>query len=134
MEILVKWPPNIEQIRKKFNLKGKHPVFTLGNQIYNPYGNPIPQHLIVHEAVHSVQQEMHNDGIAGWWEQYLIDAKFRLEQELQAYGKQFQYIKENMVRDLSRKWLTVLARDLSSPMYGNIINFNQAKELIKNYV
>lgn len=133
MEILVKWPPNIELIKAKFNLEGKHPVFTFGEQIYNPYGRPIPQHLIVHEATHSVQQELFKEGIAGWWDKYLIDAQFRLEQEIQAYQKQFKYIKETMSRELNRRWLTMLARDLSSPMYGNMVNFNQAKELIKNY-
>lgn len=133
MEVLVKWPPNIGQIRKRFNLNGKHPIFTFGNQIYNPYGNPLPQHLIVHESVHSVQQEMFGE-IGDWWERYLVDKEFRLSQELQAYQKQFKEIVETSGRQVKREWLKRLAKDLSSSLYGNLVSFEEAKQLIENYV
>lgn len=128
MKIVKDYPPNIEDIRKKFDLKDKSIVFTYGDTLYNPTGSDIPENLMKHEETHEKQQ---GKDIKGWWSRYLEDNQFRLEQELEAYRNQYKYVEENGNRETKRDFLKHIARDLSSHIYGNIINFEQAKQLIK---
>jgi len=128
MTIKNEWPPNIEKIRAVFDLSGKKPVFTWGEILYNPHNCEIPEHLKIHEEIHSKQQV--NPEV--WWKRYLEDDKFRLEQELEAYQAQYQYIKR-LVKDRNTvaKFLYAIASDLASPMYGGIISFDEAYKKIK---
>src|SRR3954452_1929234 len=90
MNIVNDWPPNIELIRKHFPI-GPHTIFTYGDCIYNPRNTELDQHIIRHEAVHCEQQAEY--GAAAWWDRYIADPAFRLEQELEAYRAQWQFIK-----------------------------------------
>jgi hypothetical protein len=128
MKIVNQWPPNILEIRKVFKII-KDTVFTYGDTIYAPgIAFELPQHLIVHEQTHSERQGI-TPGL--WWEKYLQDTRFRFEQELEAYRAQYQYFKSNTGRQQYRKFARTLAKDLSSPMYGNIVDFTMALEMIK---
>jgi len=125
MKIVEAWPPNIEQIKKIFDLTGKEPAFAYGDILYSPYGNKIVDHLWVHEKTHQKQQ---GEDPAGWWNKYLIDPQFRLSQELEAYRNQFSFYKSK-----NPAWMTFLrkiAGDLSGPMYGNLLSLNEAIGLI----
>ena len=133
MRIVNDFPPNISQIKQAFDIEGKNSiVFTYGDILYVPSGHKtLPQHLMVHEETHSKQQREYGS-IDSWWGNYIRDPNFRLLQELEAYRNQYKHICETEVRQQRRSLLTILARDLSGPIYGYVITFEKAKELIQN--
>ncbi len=126
--IIVKgYPPNIKEIREVFNLNGRNPVFTYGDRIYNPNGWEMPKHLIVHEKTHIKQQSNYSNSDE-WWKKYLSDPQFRLDQEIEAYRNQFKFYKT-----IDKGWMRFLKRiafDLSDKMYGNIISYQEAINII----
>ena len=128
MQIQHEWPPNIEEIKKKFDLLGLNPVFTYGAILYNPLGLPISDDLMVHEQVHGKQQSQM--GPDNWWKLYLEDKKFRLEQETEAYRAQAKFADENYNRKSRKIIAKELVRHLSSKLYGNLITKKEAKQLI----
>jgi len=122
------YPPNIKEIRKHFKLK-EGVVFTYGKTIYNPSGSFIDPSLFHHEWIHTKQQ---GDDPKGWWDRYLKDERFRLDQELEAYRGQYKTAKKLLGdRNVAHKFLVKIARDLSSELYGNIISFDDAMREIK---
>lgn len=100
---------------------------TYGDTVYSKY--PLHKMVMVHEQVHIDQQSIIGRDI--WWKKYLTDAAFRIEQEKPAYTAQAEFIREN-VRDRNQafKLLHKLALDLSGAMYGKMISFREATELL----
>lgn len=131
MKIVQGFPPNYNRIKEVFDLTGKNPIFCWGDIIYFPNGTKLDEHLIVHESVHSEQQK-EAGGPEMWWAQYLDDPRFRLSQEVTAYRAQYKFVSENSSRQVSRNFLKIIAKDLSSPMYGSLVNLQEAINLIKN--
>lgn len=128
MKIIEDFPPNILDIKSIFPITGKE-IFSWGDKIYNPSGVKISLELRAHEEVHSRQQ---GDDVQSWWDQYLIDDEFRFEQELLAHQVEFAvYSRHQPNRNLRRIYLRETAKRLSSPMYGSIVTFVKAKQLIK---
>ena len=131
-------PPIYEECVKAFGIdKRKGIVFTYGDCLYNPDGLDLPDHILVHESVHGNQQK-HDDTVAKlWWERYIVDVKFRIEQEVEAYGAQYKFICEKVKdRNARYKSLHILAQDLSGDMYGRCLSYTDAiikikKEAIK---
>ena len=124
MKIIKDYPPNFKQIKEKFNPPFRA-IFIYGDTIYSPSDTKISKDLIVHETVHSLQQGLEPDK---WWDRYIKDSDFRLGEELKAYRNQLQYYKKN-----NKAWMPFLKRiskDLSSPMYGNIISYKEAMSKI----
>lgn len=123
--------PLVNRVIKKFGFKNiSNIIFTYGDTIYksNLVKHDMPTHLLAHELTHVFQQT--KMGKDKWWDKYLKDDKFRLEQETQAYQQQYKIAKS---RDaLSGEIiLRKLCDDLSSEMYGNIVDFQTAEDLIK---
>lgn len=106
-------------------------IFTYGDTIYNPGNIQIPDYLIEHEKVHSIQQ---GDDPEKWWERYIYDPTFRINQEAEAYGKQCNFIFKK-VKDRNKRNAILMdtARILSSPTYGSVIEQMDAFVLIKEY-
>lgn len=127
MEIVNKYPPNIEEIKKNFTLH-KGIIFTYGDKLYNPDNGIIDEALMKHEETHTVQQ---GDNPDEWWDKYFTDKEFRLKQELEAYQNQYKYAIENYGRPMRRNLLKIISKDLSSVMYGSLISEEEAKGLIK---
>ena len=129
MKIIQGYPPNYDEIAKKFDLSGRDVVFAFGDVLYNPSGNKVPSDLMVHEETHGKQQK---NEVMKWWEKYLKNKEFRLSQEIEAYQNQYQYFKEHCRSSLVLvKYLDFLAKELSSEMYGNMISYEKALQLIK---
>lgn len=126
------YPPNYEDIVQAFPEVKDNPdvVFSYGEYIYNPAGNPLPTHLEVHENVHQRQQE---GRVKEWWNIYLTSPQFRLEQELEAYSVEYRYIQSTENNKTAKAFLDYASSMLSSPIYGNIINFYQAHTAIRKY-
>jgi hypothetical protein len=136
MKIVNAYPPNIEQIRAVLTPPA-NTVFTYGDTIYAPgIALPLSQDLIVHEEVHEKQQYGGIDpgfiNPADWWMAYLVDKTFRFEQEVAAYQAQYKYFRANNSRNVSRQFARTIAKDLSGVMYGNIVDFTKALEVIKS--
>lgn len=130
MKILETNPPhNIRELCEgKFQIEQKV-VFTYGDTIYNPFKGYVDPALEAHETVHSIQQ---GDDPLGWWNKYFVDSKFRFEQELQAYRVQYDFLKQRIKdRNTLARVLHSLALDISSPIYGKIVELSEAKRLIR---
>ena len=134
MKIVNENPPNIDQIREVFPLSGSE-IFAWGDTIYNPGGGDVPPWLVAHEKVHANQQ-MNDNGhfeTKEWWARYLVDRKWRFEQELEAHQVEYrEFCRLNPQRNMRRVYLKVVARKLSAPLYGKMVSFDKAKRMIKN--
>lgn len=126
MKIIYKRPPNYNQIKGKFKFDDKVTIFAYGNIIYNPSRLRLPKDVIIHEEVHEKQQS--EIGVSEWWERYLEDDRFRLEQEIEAYREQYRF------RGEDEEYLDKLADILSGSVYGNIISKEEAKNEIRKCV
>lgn len=127
MNIVVGNPPNFETIKKAFKLND-YVVFTYGDTLYNPGGGEISNDLLEHERVHSQQQGDHPDI---WWDKYMKSDEFRLAQEVIAYRKQYNVFKKtHKDRNAIARFVHRIARDLSGDIYGKIITYSDAEELI----
>ena len=126
------FPPNYQEILKAILdvEKSTTVTFCYGDTIYNPYKLKLTEDLIYHESVHSKQQ---GDTPDEWWSKYLTDVEFRLSQELEAYGEQYQFVKARTMGKLTEWVLDRLAEHLAGPLYGNLLNLAQAKSKIRNY-
>lgn len=123
MRILIERPPNFNEIIKVFPSVeyATGVIFCYGDAIYNPNGIYLSEASITHERVHSIQQGIHPKE---WWDEYLINPEFRLQQEIEAYGTEYSVDPYNIDH---------YARVLSGPTYGNIISFEEAKRKIIDY-
>lgn len=130
MEIIVDFPPNYKQIVAAIpGVKDKKTaVFTYDGKLYNPGNGHLPPELKAHEE-HHVKQQVDTDK---WWNRYLHDTDFRLEQELECYRVQYQYAVEHCSREYRRDLLNFISKALAGPLYGNLLTKAQAKHLIKH--
>lgn len=135
MRILHTKPPCYEQAAALFKLKETDPVFfTYGDAIYNPAGVILTPDLLVHEETHGDQQEHHPDVANIWWQRYLHDPEFRVEQEAEAYGAQYRWIcRQKKDRNARARCLHIFATALAGSLYGKVIAYNDAREKIYTY-
>lgn len=108
-------------------LEDKPVVFAWGMTIYNPTGAQLPRTLIAHEHTHGERQLAAGD-VEAWWERYLTDPLFRLDEEIYAHHAEYQAFKRrhgHRPRDLN-----MIAERLSSPLYGRLVTLEQAKHAI----
>lgn len=127
MKVVKAYPPNISAITERFGVHSSSIVYTYGDTLYNPTGQPIDPPLMAHEEVHSERQLML--GVDLWWRYYLERADFRFREELLAYQAQYQAVQGRAER---RKLLDKIAGDLAGPIYGNLCSKDIAKDLIVN--
>lgn len=129
MKIVVAQPPNFEKILPVFPMASNVGViFTYGDTIYNPSDVEIPRELMAHESVHS---QRHGDDPAGWWERYLADPIFRLEEEMLAHRAEYRAFKSwTKDRNQVAAALTRIAARISGPLYGSMISNQHARRLI----
>lgn len=141
-----KQPPILQMILDAGLKPTPTTVFTYGNKIYIPSGERISDNLLVHEKVHVGQQlfytppqvtpleegkPMPKEGPDGWWDRYLKDPEFRLSQEVEAYREQYRYFCDRHSNYRKQgAFLAAIAQDLSGPMYGEILSFDEAIKLI----
>jgi len=116
------------ELKKHFKINWKKGVIiTYGDTVYCKW--KIKEPKITHEKVHIKQQK--EMGVEKWWDKYIKDKEFRLDQELEAYKAEVEWIKDNVKGFvLKDKMIAKVIMDLSSDMYGGIIKFNEAKELL----
>ncbi len=115
--------PLLEEYKRVFPIT-PNTIFAHKETIYA--NKPLAPDIIHHEYIHLLQQE--HTGVEVWVYNFLNDPTFRLHQELEAYKAQLDFIKD---RNLRAKVRIECARNLSSPLYGNLINKETALELLK---
>lgn len=123
-------PEVYPQLREYFGVRFEDVLIAYGDTIHC-VNDSLPEHCIAHELVHLEQQQ--TMGVKEWWDKYLIDPTFRLEQEIPAYRAQIAYLKEHtelMPRDERRQWIKKLKNDLCGSMYGNLITSADADRLL----
>lgn len=130
MKVIKDFPPNFDDICLAIpDVRDKEGVvFTYGDTIYNPYGGDVQDHLDIHESIHYKQQS--EIGIEEWWRRYLTDEKFRLDQEVEAYQEQYRFVFKKYGRIVATNFLRDIANDLSSEIYGNILDRKSARKAI----
>lgn len=125
MKVLAMFPPNYAAINAKFNVRGKNILFSYGDTIYNPSRVVIPPELMVHEAVHGRRQ---GADPSGWWNRYIEDPEFRLNEEIPAHRAEFQEVMKHGMADY--KAIRSIAERLSGPLYGRMIDVASAERAI----
>lgn len=128
MKVVVGYPPMYDEIAAAFEISPRA-IFAWGDIIYNPSKGRVSKDLIAHEEVHMEQQ-------AGepvrWWKRYIAEDQFRLDQEVEAYRRQYQFLcSQNRNRNYQFQVLAAMALLLSGPMYGYLTSQSNAMELIK---
>lgn len=105
-------------------------VVVFGKKIYSKDALSLP--LYAHEYTHCEQQGFSALGAIKWWIKYIVNWKFRVVVELDAYRTQYEVFKTgNKDRNERSRFLDRLASDLSGPLYKNCIEFERARELIE---
>lgn len=120
------FPPNIEQIRAVFAEMLPTTVFTYGQTIY-AQDNEVTPDILAHEQIHAYQQTIDPKA---WWDRYLSDPVFRLDQEVPAYRAHWQWFTSHLNTKQHDAVLHQLAASLSGSTYGNIISYEDAKQKI----
>lgn len=127
------YPPNIHFISEFFP-RTPNTFFCYGNDIYNPDSAPLPEDIQYHESIHAMQQSAVG-GPDAWWSRYCYDPDFRLDQEVQAYKAQLDFLKSaGLPRSAIKAAREEMAMNLSSPMYALKIQFVDAERAIRKRV
>lgn len=122
------YPPNIMIIQEVLPvIEDLSIIYAYGDKIYTPGGQVLTDDLIHHEMVHMSQQK--ELGPERWWRHYLDNPQFRLDQELEAYIAQWQFIKEDptLNRERRRALKKFLIESICDPMYGGMLTPKQAR-------
>lgn len=128
MRIIRAEPPNIDAIDAIFKVRGKPVIFSWDGAIYNPHGIRVTPELLIHEKVHSDRQFGKPEA---WWDRYLSDKSFRLDEELHAHRAEFRFLRSRAFKPgkIARELAGVAAR-LAGPLYGGMVSLDEAKRLI----
>lgn len=128
MKIVQDFPPNIDAIRQAFPLTG-YEIFAYGDTIFSPRSPHLPIELIKHEEVHQLQQ---GDDVVGWWDRYLVDAKFRAQMELEAHIAEWLSLKSR-IKDRNERVQACahVARKLAAPLYGKVFSYREAMNILR---
>jgi hypothetical protein len=110
--------PRLEEYKKKFKIT-PFTIFAYDKEIYS--NNELPEHLLIHELKHIERQN--KIGTDRWVDLYLHDENFRLEEEIIAYSAQLKSIHN---REDKFRLKVECARNLSSDLYGDIIDYQSA--------
>lgn len=131
MNISTKKPKIYDEIKKVLDIDWNSGIcIVYGDTIHSK--NSISADLLAHEQTHIEQQKLWSP--KKWWNKYLRDPKFRLNQEVEAYRAQIKYLNEHphlMSRNERRYKINQMAVDLNCEVYGYMVDYQTALELIK---
>lgn len=131
MEIIISRPPNYSDIVKVFpGAASMNVIFAYAPNIYIPGGGTLPASLMAHESVHIERQLA--IGVEAWWARYLTDIPFRYNEELLAHRAEYKsLLTQATTRQMRRGALKIVAKRLTSQLYGGLVNVDQAmKDLV----
>jgi len=133
-EIVHTRPPNFDDIVKVFPMADlPNVIFSYGHTIYSPSKTKIPIEILKHEFVHCERQGTAEDGIIKWWDKYLKDPQFRYDEEVIAHIAEYKKACEiARNRQHKRMYTHNIAKRLSSPLYGKMVPYGEARRILKN--
>lgn len=133
MRVVCARPPLFAEIDRAFGIAGAPVIFAFGDTIYNPQNVTITPELMAHEEVHGARQR----GCASvelWWQAYIADPNFRLGEEVPAHQTEYREFclrnPDGKARPARRMFLHHVAKRLSSPLYGRLIRYEEARRLV----
>jgi hypothetical protein len=123
-------PPIYQKLHERFGVNWDDGLIIADDySLYCKYD--IPPTKIVHELVHCAQQDKMGKDL--WWELYLNKDSFRLEQEVEAFKREYKFVCECIIdRNARFEMLYDLAQILSSPQYGKLCTGDEAMRLIQS--
>ena len=130
MKIKEAYPPNFGAIKTAFPIETTIPIYPYGDTVYNPSKVEIPADILYHEHIHLEQQEREGSA-ALWWTKYIHDIGFRLDQELEAYAKQYLWVKKHLNSKIAKENLQEGAEHLSSEVYMLELTIEEAETMIR---
>lgn len=135
-KIVRAFPPNFPTLKRVFDLgSGDGVIFSYGELIFIPnQRTPLPPALVALEAVHGERQMAHPGGVVRWWDEYIASREFRLAEELPAHRAEYAWHRLHEGRGGRERALVKIAQRLSGRLYGGMIDFAKAKELIEDRV
>jgi len=128
MEIKNTIPPNFDLMVAKFGKPDA--VFAYYPNIYNPSGKVMFEDIVEHEKAHLERQE--KIGVIEWYNKYITDQEFRLNEEIIAYSKQYYFLKSKIRNRELKEALQEMAHALAND-YGLDITYQEAESRIKKY-
>lgn len=134
MKVVVGLPPIFEEIARVLPGALRYGVlFSWGDTIFNPDNVPISQALMAHEEVHG-RQHAAIGGPEIWWSRYMMEPRFRLEQEEPAHIVELGVITQGWRTNRHHRqgWLNIIARRLSGPLYNKLIPMHKAESLLRH--
>lgn len=139
MKIIRAFPPIYNTLIEHFPIKGKPGIlYAWGDRIYNPSGVTVPEWLIAHEEVHGERQCgdcIGSDSIIAWWQRYIYEPAFRLNEEVPAHQKEWQVVNGMKIpEDTKERYLAMMAHRLSGPLYNHMITDSEAVDVIQRSV
>ena len=118
---------------KELEERGIAAIFTYGDTIHNPFNVALDAELIRHEETHMEQQEGHPDVAKVWWDRYIQDPQFRLDQEAEAYGAQYKlYTQLEIVERESVSFLFAPSTFGARPLIGYTVVWGGVKFTVKS--
>ena len=126
-------PPQwiLDEVKEKWGVIWDSGVIFTYGKIISTSGGEMTEDLLAHETHHTKQQENFG-GKDKWWREYLDNPEFRLEQELECYQRQYQWlIKNEKNKQQVFHFLMHYATSLSGEMYGNLLTQQEAIRKIK---
>lgn len=132
MKIIKAYPPNWTELTKHFPIKGKQGIlYAWGDTLYNPNGVPVTPWIMAHEEVHGWRQNHGWTAVDKWWERYVNDNAFRFTEELDAHKEEWrQFAWAHEIERTRLSYLDLISKRLSSPLYGSLVSYDEAKRLI----
>lgn len=118
-------PPVFDQCQELFGIDWASTIFAYTPNIHAEDPKTLDDDIVEHEMVHIERQ---NGDAQLWWERYLTDPQFRLEEELVAYRRQYFYLRDNKKidrNDLDKK-VRAWSLNLSGRGYGFLTDYQTA--------
>lgn len=105
-----------------------YPYIIIPKSLHNKLEKSDPESISIFEHERFHLKRMTELGICKWYLGYIFSSKFRLNEEVLAYKRQFEILKEyNIPFDIDK-----YSKILSSWTYLEMIDEDKAKELLKS--
>lgn len=131
LKVIKAYPPNYVALTKAFPYikRRKGLLYAWVDRIYNPSGFHIPPPLLIHEAVHAVQQE--ELGVEKWWSEYIASPEFRFYEEALAHMAEWRTVRDNpALYPNADEILDQIVERLAGPLYGNMMGAKECREVL----
>jgi hypothetical protein len=128
MKIFHNKPPIYEKLHEVFGVEWDHGlIIAYGENVHCKFDIPIEK--AIHESVHLEQQKA--TGLEKWWDEYIKNPHFRLNQEVGAYRTEIDFVRYKIKdRNAVARYIHEICCCMAGDNYGKMCTYSQAKKLI----